>query len=651
MCGIAGIISLKEGLPVEEKLAWRMADVIAHRGPDDAGVYLSPDKRAALANRRLAIIDLSPAGHQPMPSTSGRFWITYNGEVYNFADYHPELEEAGYAFRSQSDTEVILNLFQEHGPAALGRLRGMFALAIWDERDKSLFLARDRIGVKPLYYTFAGGQFIFGSEIKSILQHPAVSREVDEEALYHFLSFLTTPTPKTLFKGIYKLPPGNFAVLNASGDLRVEEYWDIFDDAQPHPGWTSQQYQEALLAELRESIRLRMVSDVPFGVFLSGGIDSSANVALMAEQMTQPVQSFSIGYAGQERYNEFSHARLAAEQFGADYHEIIIDEEDLLNFLPGLIYHQDEPIADPVCVPIYYVSKLARDSGTIVIQVGEGADELFAGYTHWLDILGLYHGAWQTFTRLPGSLRRLMLAGAPFSRDSIRYEFVRRATHGEELFWGGAEAFGEARKNRLISTGLRARLGGLSSWDVIQPYRRRFEKRSQGISGNGAGDYVNWMAYLDLRLRLPELLLMRVDKMSMATSIEARVPFLDHRFVGLAMSIPEQIKLEGRTTKHLFKQAMRGILPDQIIDRPKQGFSVPVNEWLESRLGDVIRRKLTGFTRRTDYFDPEAIDSMIRHNDYLTWYLLNFALWHELWIEGQPLQEVPSLAALGLKPG
>ncbi len=647
MCGIAGIVSLSNSQPVDEKLVWRMADVIAHRGPDDAGVYVSLDGRAALTNRRLSILDLSPAGHQPMSDASGRYWIAYNGEVYNYDTYRREMVGRGMGFRGHSDTEVIVNLFSSEGPQALGKLRGMFGLAIWDEEKKELFIARDRIGIKPLYYTFAGGQFVFASEIKAILQHPDVRRAVDEEALYHFLSFLTSPAPRTLFKGIYKLPPGHYATLNLDGDLKVTEYWDVFDSAQVHPHWNAEDYQQALLAELRESIRYRMVSDVPFGVFLSGGIDSSTNVALMDELMDRPVQTFSIGYAGQEQYNEFKYARQVAEYFKADHHEVLMSEDDLVNFLPSLVYHQDEPIADPVCVPIYYVSKLARDSGTIVIQVGEGADELFVGYTHWLDILRLHRGGWKAFRRMPALMQRLALAAAPINHDSIRYEFIRRAAAGEELFWGGAEAFGEARKNRLINPSLRARLGDLSSWDVIHPYRAKFEDRTAGLGG--CGDYANWMAYLDLRLRLPELLLMRVDKMSMATSIEARVPYLDHEFVGLAMSIPEGVKLNGYSkTKHLFKEAVRGLIPDQIIDRPKQGFAVPVDEWLQTRLGSVMNRKLTDFVARTDYFDPQAIEKMIARSDYLTWYLLNFALWHELWIEGAGAAEVPSLEALGL---
>lgn len=631
MCGIGGIVRVRaDAPPVEEALLWRMADTIAHRGPDDAGVYISPDGAAGLANRRLAIIDLSEAGHQPMGNEDGSMWIAYNGEVYNYADYREGLIAAGHTLRSHSDTEVILHLYEKDGPDALHKLRGMFAFAIWDVPRRELFLARDRIGVKPLYYTFAGGYFIFASEIKAILQHPAVPRTVDEEAFYHFLSFLTSPAPATLFAGIHKLPPGHYAKLNANGALHVEEYWDVFDSVERHTSWGAADYGDAILAKLRESIRLRMVSDVPFGVFLSGGIDSTANVALMAEQMDRPVQTFSVGYARQDRYNEFEYGRLAAEHFHAQPHEIIIDEGDLLRFLPELIYHQDEPIADPVCVPLYYVAKLARDHDTIVIQVGEGADELFGGYTHWMDILRLQGGPWQWFTRMPGPLRRAALALAPLSRDSIRYEFVRRATDGEALFWSGAEAFGEAQKRRLISPTLGARLNGLSSWEVVRAHRQRFDERS------GGADYLTWMGYVDLRLRLPELLLMRVDKMTMATSIEARVPYLDHEFIGLVMGIPQKMRLQGNETKSLFKQALRGLLPDAIIDRPKQGFAVPVEEWLHRQLGQVMREKLTAFVARTDYFNPAAVKTLLDRNDYLTWYLLNFALWHELWIEGNP---------------
>jgi asparagine synthase (glutamine-hydrolysing) len=628
MCGIVGIVNLHPSAPpVDTGLVGRMCDIIAHRGPDDAGVYRSPDGCAALGNRRLAIIDLSPAGHQPMSNEDGSLWIAYNGEVYNFADYRAGLIERGHQMTSQSDTEVILHLYEEDGPEVVHKLRGMFAIAIWDERRRELFLARDRIGVKPLYYAFAGGQFVFGSEIKAILLHPAISRRVDEEAFYHFLSFLTSPAPRTLFEGIYKLPPGHHAVLTADGKLRIEEWWDVFDSVPTPPDPAT--CADDLISTLRQSIRLRMVSDVPFGVFLSGGIDSSTNVALMDELMDRPVQTFSIGYTDHESYNEFRHARRVAAHFGADHHEVLIGVDDLLRFLPGLVWHQDEPIADPVCVPIYYVSKLARESGTIVIQVGEGADELFAGYSHWLKLLNLERGAWRAFRRLPLGARRLALAFAPLKRNSPRYEYVRRAACNEELFWGGAEAFGEARKTRLLSAAMRRRLDGLTSWDVIRPYRRRFEERSPRPD-----DYLAWMGYLDLRLRLPELLLMRVDKMTMATSVEARVPYLDHEFVALAMSLPVEVKLDGGVSKAVFKRAVRGLIPDEIIDRPKHGFSVPVHEWLQDRLGPLARAELTDFTHRTGYFDPGTVQTMLNRHDPLTWYLLNFALWHALWIEG-----------------
>ncbi|HLF01066.1 MAG TPA: asparagine synthase (glutamine-hydrolyzing), partial [Anaerolineales bacterium] len=369
---------------VDRTLLDTMRDTLAHRGPDDAGSWLSPDGRVGLANRRLAIIDLSPAGHQPMSNEDESVWIAYNGETYTYAGHFAPLKARGHQFRSQSDTEVIVHLYEECGADCVHQLRGMFGIAIWDERKRELFLARDRLGVKPLYYTFAGGQFIFGSEIKAILRHPAVKREIDLAAFYHFLTFLTSPAPDTLFKGIHKLPPGHRAVLKAeSGQLRVEEYWDVYDSAAYDPRFTEQDWAERLRTKLAESVKLRMVSDVPYGVFLSGGVDSTVNTALMAVQMDRPVQTFSIGYKDAPDYNEFEWARSAAAHFKTDHHEVEIGAPEFIEFLPKLVYHQDEPIADPVCVPLYYVSKLAREHGTTVIQVGEGSDELFCGYNHW----------------------------------------------------------------------------------------------------------------------------------------------------------------------------------------------------------------------------------------------------------------------------
>ena len=632
MCGICGLLQLPGGQPVSGELLERMSDLIRHRGPDDAGSYISRDGRVGLANRRLAIIDLSAAGRQPLGNEDGTIWIAYNGETYNFAELRAELQARGHSFRSHSDTEVVVHLYEQYGVECVQRMRGVFALAIWDERQRRLFLARDRLGVKPLYYAFAPDAFLFASEIKCLLAHPRLARAVDDEAFYHFLTFLTAPAPQTLFKGILKLPPGHRAVVNAEGEIRVEEYWDVFTSAQPDENPGAAEQAERVQAGLRESVRLRMVSDVPFGVLLSGGIDSSINVALMATQMDRPVQTYSIGYKGAavEEFNELHYARKVADRFGADHHEILIGREDLTNFLPDLIYHQDEPIADPVCVPVHYVCKLAKENGTTVVQVGEGADELFGGYRHWLTALRLRRGAWPAFAALPGWARRLTLAAATPLLDDLRREYLRRGAAGEELFWGGAIAFGEGSKRMLLTDSFLRGVRGLSSHQPVQQHRRRFDERCP------RPDYLSWMSYLDLHMRLPELLLMRVDKMSMATSVEARVPFLDHEFVELVMGIPQRQKLPHMRPKQLLKQAVRGLIPAEIIDRRKQGFRVPVRQWLAEALGPLAERKLQAFCARTEYLRWPVVAKLVHSQDELVWYLLNFVLWHELWIEGVP---------------
>lgn len=643
MCGICGVYSFGEhSPPVDEEYVQVMRDLMTHRGPDDAGVYLSPDHKVGLANRRLSIIDLSEAARQPMSNEDGSIWIAYNGETYNYNQYRAELEAAGHRFRSDSDTEIIVHLYEEHGHDVVHKLRGMFAFTIWDSRRGELFFARDRIGIKPFYYTFHQGRFIFASEIKSILLDPDIPREVDEEALYHFLTFLTTPAPSTLFKGIHKLPPGHRGVVRADGSLHTEEYWDIFQDAQVHEGQPEAYYAGRIADMLRESIGLRMISDVPFGVFLSGGIDSSANVALMAEQMDRPVQTFSVGYRRHPDFNELDEARYAADLFGADYHEVRIDLDDLIAFLPKMVYHQDEPIGDPVCVPLYYVSRLAKENGTTVIQVGEGADELFGGYTHWIKLLRFQQRAWRAYGRAPQFVRNLALAAANPSYDTVRDEYIRRGTAGEELVWSGGEAFGEGQKRRLLSSALQRRLGDITSHDIVRRHRQNFDRRSP-LRG-----YLGWMGYVDLKMRLPELLLMRVDKMTMATSVECRVPYLDHEFVSFVMSIPQEIRLDGMRRKHIFRKAMAGILPDQIINRPKRGFAVPMHDWFLEALGSYAATKLRDFTARTDYFDAEYVERVLARGDQLTWVVLNFVLWHEYWIEGQREFGLPANQAAGL---
>ncbi|HEX6788964.1 MAG TPA: asparagine synthase (glutamine-hydrolyzing) [Gaiellaceae bacterium] len=630
MCGIAGTLALGSGFRVTPEHIDRMRETLAHRGPDGADTWVDDGGRVGLGFRRLAIIDLSDEAMQPMANEDGSVRLVFNGEIYNHAEIRRELEQlGGHTFRTDhSDTEVIVHAFEQWGIDCVHRFRGMFAIAIWDERAHELWLVRDRIGIKPLYWSLHHGRLSFASEIKALLTDPEQERAVDDEALYHYLSFLTTPAPQTLFKGIKKLPGGTWLRVTASGDVREERYWDVWDHTHPQTDVTDDDLATALLDELRTSVQLRKLSDVPVGVFLSGGIDSSTNAALFSEGESQPVKTFSIGYEGEyaSYRNEFDYARTMARLVHADHHERKLTLDDFLDFLPEMVRLQDEPIADPVCVPVYYVSKLARDNGVIVSQVGEGADELFFGYPSWRQLRRL-----QRYDDLPvpRALKRTAVGAAVAAGQGGRreIEYLRRGAEGLPIFWSGAESFTEWEKQRLLSPRLRRQLDGLTSWEPLAPIRARFEARAWDTS------HLHWMSYVDLNLRLPELLLMRVDKMSMGVGLEARVPFLDHRFVEFALSIPEQAKTNGGTLKHLLKKAVRGLIPDELIDRPKQGFAVPIHEWFFDRLGDEARRTLDEFCRETDLLDRAAVLSTVdRERPVQTWYLLNLALWHKEYI-------------------
>ena len=626
MCGIVGIYAFRSaGDPVNPRVLDQMRDTLEHRGPDGARSWIAENGRIGLGFRRLAIIDLSEAAMQPMSSADGHVQIVFNGEIYNHAEIRSELEKLNkYAWKTDhSDTEVILHSFEEWGIDCVHKFRGMFAIAIWDGRERALWLVRDRIGVKPLYYSLHSNCLIFASEIKALLQHPDQPRAVDEEAFYHYLSFLTTPAPQTLFAGIKKLSPASWICIKPNGEIRECRYWDVLDHTQPLITQSEDEIAERILQELRTSVRLRKVSDVPVGVFLSGGIDSSTNAVLFAEGENENVKTFSIGYEGDHPsyQNEFSYARLIADSIKSEHHEKCLTVNDLLDFMPKMVYLQDEPIADPVCVPVYYVSKLARENGVIVCQVGEGADELFWGYPQWKNILRL-----QRFLNLPFGKALSVLAsygGSWIFRGNLRrYDYLIRHRHGQPIFWGGAEAFAESEKIRLLSPRLRKALKSSHSWEAIRPIHERFMNKAWEKSP------LSWMSYLDLNFRLPELLLMRVDKMSMGVSLEGRVPFLDHKFVELAMSIPERVKTRDGRLKHILKKAVKGTIPDAIIDRPKQGFSVPVQEWFFDRLGDVARQELESFCKKTDFLDLLEVQQLFeRRESGKIWYLLNFALW------------------------
>ncbi len=641
MCGICGVweYGAAEGR-VELPLIERMRDEMQHRGPDDAGSLIFDEGRGGLGFRRLSIIDLSTAGRQPMKGCTENVWTVFNGEIYNHSDLRKGLERRGHAYVSRTDTETILHLYEERGLDFVHEIEGDYGIALWDQRLQQLVLVRDRIGVKPLYFYQRDGRFIFASEIKAILCHPAVTPEVNEESLYHYLTFLTTPAPQTLFRDIQKLPAGHLLILGTDGSVKISQYWDALPPEQPPADQGDEDCRREILRLLRQSVTKRMMSDVPFGVFLSGGVDSSANVALMSEQMSRPVDTFTVGFRDAEYLNELESARRIAREFKTNHHEVIISEKEMQDFLPDLVFHQDEPIADPVCVPLYYVSKLARESGTIVVQVGEGADEIFSGYENYVRHLSIYENFWRHAERLPKVVRR---AAASITRPALEatggkraaIDLVRRMGASEPLFWGGAVVFDESLKARVLSSRMREVLSGLSSVAVVHRYLDQIERERPD------SDFLARMTYLELKLRLPELLLMRVDKITMATSVEARVPFLDHKLVEYALGLPREMKVEGRSGKHILKRALEEILPRDLLYSRKRGFGAPIREWFRGSLGDLFDSHLVNSRmRRRNFLDYEFVDQLLtEHRDgkqdwsFHLWCLLNLSLWYDRWIE------------------
>jgi asparagine synthase (glutamine-hydrolysing) len=639
MCGICGILAFNDGFACDERVAVAMRDTMIHRGPDDAGVWVSPTGRVALAHRRLSIVDVSHSGHQPMSNEDGSVWISFNGEIYNHAELRSELEGRGHRYRSRCDTETIVHLYEEEGARCVERLDGMFAIAIWDERRRELFLARDRLGKKPLYWTRTAAGLTFASEIKALLRHPAVSADLDVDAFHDYLTFVCTPAPSTMFAGISKLSPAERVTVGLDGNIHSEIYWtpmsarasaEVADRGEDELG-------ERLLELLRASIAKRMMSDVPFGVFLSGGVDSSTNVALMSELMSEPVRTFSVAFHEQERYNELEYARQIARRFGTDHHEVIIDSDDLVSFLPEMVHHQDEPIADWVCVPLYYVSKLARDSGTIVVQVGEGSDEIFHGYQAYIDAVARRRRYWEPFRRAPALLRNLAASSAvELARHTGRgiphAQYLADAAAGRLPFWGGAICYtGELKRQILAGNGNRP-----DAYRVVQRLWDEAERERPGA------DLLQKMTYLELKQRLAELLLMRVDKMTMATSVEARVPFLDHQLVEFALALPIDMKVRDGVGKWLLKRTVDGLLPHDIVYRKKQGFGAPVAEWFRGDLGvraqreirdsSLAERGLLDYARIDELWDAHR--SGRADWSFQLWNLYNVSAWHDHWVAG-----------------
>lgn len=645
MCGICGVAALP-GAPigVSEPGLRAMAQAMAHRGPDSDGFYVSPEARVGLGFRRLSIVDLA-GGDQPLANEDGSVWLVFNGEIYNHLDHRAPLEARGHTYRTHADSEAIVHLYEEYGPDCVHHLRGMFGFAIWDARRRRLLLARDRVGVKPLYYTLENGAFAFASEIKALLARPgAAAPRLRMEGLSQYLSFAAVPAPDTLFQGIHKLPPGHRLVLDVdSGSIRVERYWAALPDpAERAVRRTPEEYVERLEVLVRESIRLRMMSDVPYGAFLSGGLDSSLNVALMAELADRPVSTFSVAIEGDARSDELVYARRVAERYGTRHHEVVIGEREFLEYVPRLAWQQDEPLADPVCVPLHYLSEAARESGTKVIQVGEGSDELFFGYRGYAFFTDFYRRVWRPYRAIPALLRHLAYRAASPALSLDRSDVLLRGSRGGELFWGGAVPFYDTHKRRLLRDDADELLADRTIEALYADVDRSLPNATQ----------LDRMTGIELRQRLPELLLMRVDKVTMGSSIEARVPYLDHKLVEFALAIPADVKYRDGVTKWVLKRvADRVGLDRALVERPKQGFCGSASNMLSPRLLNRAEESILDSPLTREHFNVGFIRRLIAEqrsgqadHNFRLWTLWNLVEWHQHWFPAG--STAPSPAAL-----
>jgi asparagine synthase (glutamine-hydrolysing) len=626
MCGIVGFSW------TDERLVRCMSRTLAHRGPDQDGFYV--DDQVSLGHRRLSIIDLSEHGRQPMDNEDGSIWVTYNGEIYNFQEIRAWLEAKGHRFRSRCDTEVIVHAYEEDGLDCVRRFNGMFAFAVWDRAKRELVLARDRLGVKPLYYYANGSRLAFASEIKALLEVPEVDRTLSPDALYHYLGYEFVPAPDTMFRSIRKLPPGHYLRLRG-GRIEVTPYWDLRFETERRP----RAYYEARLRDLlTESVRKRLVADVPLGVFLSGGLDSSTVVALMSRLGTHPIQTFSLGYADLS-YSELNYAGLVAKAFGTEHQELIVEP-----ITPALIetavWHLDEPMTDLSTIPFYLICRKAREHVTVCLS-GEGGDEVLVGYDRFKA-----SKAHRYYALLPEWVRRSAIAplvnvlpdqAQKKGPVNLLKRFVQGGLLPEEAGHMRWQYFGTPEHEaRLLAEPLR----NGAARDPFAPIRRH-------VARCNSTNRLDREIYVDLKLTLPDSVLMKVDKMSMAHALEVRVPFLDYEFVEFCATIPGDLKLEGFTTKSILRSAMKGILPDAILTRGKQGYSFPIKNWLRQELREYMADLLTSSPLMKEAFNLDHVRRLMQeHQEYranhnhILWALMNVAIWHRLFIEARAARPV-----------
>lgn len=629
MCGICGFLYTNEtDRPVSEELLHRMCAVMRHRGPDDEGIYT--DRGFGMGMRRLSIIDLS-SGQQPIYNETGRLAIVCNGEIYNFPELREELIAKGHTFSTNSDTEVALHLFEEEGVDMVHRLNGMYAIAIWDADRRSLFLVRDRIGIKPLYYWVGPDRLLFASEIKCLLEDPELPREIEPTALHNYLSLNYIPAPETIYRSVYKLPQGHYMKWQ-DGKFEIRQYWNLQysgvngSDGKLHP---EEWYAERLLELLKAAVKRHLISDVPLGVMLSGGIDSSTVVAIVSRWFNRQVKTFSIGFE-ESSYNELEYARIIADQYGTDHREEIV-RPAAAEILPRLVWHLDEPFADHSAIPTYYVSELARREVTVALS-GDGGDELFAGYETYAA-----HQFARVLKKIPRFLVRGLLQPAvnmlPVSDSKGSFDYrAKRLISGYHL--GPAEAhlcwkliLSEEEKRRLYAPGYLASISPPATENV---YSRYFDSAP-------AAHELDKLLYIDAKVYMVDDILMKVDKMSMAVSLEDRVPLLDYTVAEFAASLPPQLKIKGLIKKYILKEAMKGILPDKIMHRRKQGFSLPISQWIKGEMREMVQDLLSPSSLSgVGLFSPDYVQTILqdhlsgkRDNSRSIWGLTNFMLWHD----------------------
>ncbi len=612
MCGIAGLINKDK--PASDLILQKMCDVIQHRGPDEGGLWVH--KNLGMGMRRLKIIDLV-SGSQPMHNEDKSIWIVYNGEVYNFKELRDELIEKGHIFTSKSDTETIIHLYEEYGENCVNYLRGMFAFAIYDLKNEILFIARDRLGIKPLFYMELNDVFLFGSEIKSILSHPDVVCDIYQPSIVTYFAYGYVPDPDTMFEKIKKLPPGHILIYKR-GAINIKKYWDVkFDYSHI---LSENDYIDQILHHLNEAVQLRLISDVPLGAFLSGGVDSSMVVALMARNMSEPVKTFSIGFENQS-YNELEYARMVSERYGTEHHEEIVkpDAEAIIN---GLISQFDEPFADSSAIPTYYVSKMTRKHVTVSLS-GDGGDELFAGYDRYFTD-SLYKRA----SIISPQLRKLFLLNAVSllpewfpGINTLRHlscdeneRYLRSLTKGISM-----------THESVFSDELRKNIKTTDPSPLMYRYL--------GVCKNL--DMLTKQQYLDIKTYLPGDILTKVDRMSMLVSLETRVPFLDHKLVEFAATIPPNILAKNNDPKYLLKRAAARLLPEKVIYRPKMGFAIPIADWLRNEWKEISEDLVLSHNSYIQrYFNPKFISRIFaehkikrRDHDYLIWTLMVLEMW------------------------